>query len=139
MPDRFKFRVWHEPTKIMYEVFDFNENFIRATPDLVVPSIRTLNTKDCVLMQCTGLKDKNGKLIYEGDILKYTSKPTNTQKNNPEYKPFAENYSVVWEDFYTGYNLRSKEKVNCFNLGIMTKDCEVIGNIYENPELLEQL
>lgn len=95
------------------------------------------NIDNTFLMQCTGLKDKNGKLIYEGYILKYTSKPTNTQKNNPEYKPYTENYFVVWEDFYTGYNLRSKEKVNCFNLGIMAKDCEVIGNIYENPELME--
>ena len=137
MIDRFKFR-YNYNNKI-YDVFAID--FFHSTGQIV--SLDRKETLMCKinldnLIRCTGLKDKNGKLIYEGDILKYTSKPTNTQKNNPEYKPFAENYSVVWEDFYTGYNLRSKEKVNCFNLGIMTEDCEVIGNIYETPELLER-
>lgn len=143
MQDRFKFRYVFKKdfggkTGICYKMPIFNldtitdENFNK-----IVKSYIDYDYKLISIEQCTGLKDKNGKLIYEGDILKYTSKPTNTQKNNPEYKPFTENYSVVWEDFYTGYNLRNKEKVNCFNLGIMTKDCEIIGNIYENPELLE--
>lgn len=143
MQDRFKFRSYGKPNSIiegMQNIYTFEETeggYFNVKVDKGWLSF--VKEEDLKIMQCTGLKDKNGKLIYEGDILKYTSKPTNTQKNNPEYKPFAENYSVVWGDFYTGYNLRSKEKVNCFNLGIMTKDCEVIGNIYENPELLEQL
>ncbi len=138
MQDRFKFRFWHKPTQKIMDCYGFNEDFVFGdTLDGVGTEYNPAKFEDCILMQCTGLKDKNEKLIYEGYILKYTSKPTNTQKNNPEYKPYTENYSVVWEDFYTGYNLRSKEKVNCFNLGIMAKDCEVIGNIYENPELLE--
>lgn len=87
MQDRFKFRCWHEPTKTMYEVFDFNENFIKATPDLVILSIRTLNAMDCVLMQCTGLEDKHGKLIYEGDLVR------TTLANNLKVT-----FLVVWND-----------------------------------------
>lgn len=139
MQDRFRYRVFDNDDKKMHDVIflNYENNSVEWYNDK--NKKRAAFIKEVPTVQCTSLKDKNDKLIYEGDILKYTSKPTNTQKNNPEYKPFAENYSVVWEDFYTGYNLRSKEKVNCFNLGIMTKDCEVIGNIYENPELLEQL
>ncbi len=139
MQYRFKFRVFGHSSKKMISILDLN---VRDFYYGIFVDNRLLEHYFgkglYTIMQCTGLKDENGKLIYEGDILKYTSKPTNTQKNNPEYKPYTEKYSVVWEDFYTGYNLRSKEKVNCFNLGIMTKDCEVIGNIYENPELLEK-
>ena len=142
MQDRFKVRVWNTLVK-KFSYFDKPEMQIGTDgfdSGLIFPLSDNSNLymgKYSEPQFCTGLKDKNCKLIYDGDILKYTSKPTNTQKNNPEYKPFTENYSVVWEDFYTGYNLRSKEKVNCFNLGIMTKDCEIIGNIHETPELLK--
>ncbi len=141
MQDRFKVRVWNTLVK-KFSYFDKPEMQIGTDGfdnGLIFPLSENSNLymgKYSEPQFSTGLKDKNGILIFEGDILKYTSKPTNTQKNNPEYKPYNENYSVVWEDFYTGYNLRSKEKVNCFNLGIMTNDCEVIGNIYENPELI---
>lgn len=122
MQDRFKFRCWHEPTKTMYEVFDFNENFIRATPDLVVPSIRTLNAMDCVLMQCTGLKDKNDKLIYEGDIVRDLIIPKIL-------------YIVKW--FNGGFYLGST--VSGSFLKFNDTQQEVIGNIYENSELLNEV
>jgi uncharacterized phage protein (TIGR01671 family) len=70
--------------------------------------------------QCTGLKDKNGKLIYEGDIVR--------DINIPSYF-----YIVVW--FKGGFYLKSTVS-NSF-LMFDTTQQEVIGNIYENPELLE--
>lgn len=145
MQDRFKFKCWHEPTKTMYEVFDFNENFIRATPDLVVSSIRTLNTIDCVLMQCTGLKDKYGKLIYEGDIVNvYVS-------SKKLYR-----YQVKFE--IGGFMLVSNEEIFDFpnkwndnvyplsqlyfeyeNEDYCINQLEVIGNKFQNPELLSEV
>lgn len=140
MEDRFKFKCWHEPTKTMYEVFDFNENFIRATPDLVVSSIRTLNAMDCVLMQCTGLKDKNDKLIYEGDIVQTIF------KNNSKMI-----FSVVWNNTtalfdgkiikregVNGYFMTNKDYLYYLLGNGKDETSEVIGNIYENPELLSE-
>lgn len=132
MKDRFKFRCWHEPTKTMYEVFDFNENFIRATPDLVVPSIRTLNTKDCVLMQCAGLKDVNGKLIYEGDIIKYMY--YNPKRYTKWVVVFDQNtLEFGLKDYRYGGYLRITRH------SILNNKVEIIGNKFQNPELLNEV
>ena len=76
-----------------------------------------------VLMQYTGLKDKNSTEIYEGDIIKWRS------EYNPEHGEHTD--SVVFE---TGFwNLTPW----IFEL-YATVDREVIGNIYQHPELLEE-
>ncbi len=91
----------------------------------------TIFLEDVELMQFIGLKDKNGKEIYEGDIVNYNSKYIKSS-NKEEFNRML----VVFLN--GGYYLESKNKAH-FHFGIVSKegDLEVIGNIYENPELLE--
>ena len=120
MNDRFKFRVFYKDE--MYFVLSLDEQHIVVTPSLVVTSARTLNTKDCILMQCTGLKDKNGKLIYEGDIVKRDSE-------------MLQQYIIKWND--KGFWCADDYALAFANTTIST-EYEVIGNIYENKELLDE-
>lgn len=77
---------------------------------------------DCVVMQFTGLCDKNGKEIYEGDILR-------------QHKKRGESFVVVWSRDDGQWEI---ERSFCLsdNLWRWSKVSEVIGNIYENPELV---
>lgn len=76
--------------------------------------------KEYILMQSTGLKDKNGKLIYEGDILQHPQLP----------------HKVVCEWFQCGFWLNGYQNGAKRNLYETCKFYEIIGNIYENKELL---
>ena len=76
-----------------------------------------------VICQYTGLKDKNGVEIYEGDILK------------DQYEQF---YKVLWDDFKISFQMEqfyTKSRYSIFPTDLL--NMEIIGNIYENPELLE--
>ena len=85
------------------------------------------DSNDWIWMQFTGLHDKNGKEIYEGDVLTFVF-PNNGNKGTAP---------VVWE--YGCWNVTDFKNDagsnNIYNLYPAT-DCEVIGNIYKNPELL---
>ncbi|MFR2887928.1 MAG: YopX family protein [Clostridium butyricum] len=83
---------------------------------------------DVILMQYTGLKDKNGTEIYEGDIVKYTSELEN---GIFEVKYGCCRFYGLWIEA-TFMDITT----DLFYLGC-SNELEVIGNIYKNPELLE--
>lgn len=78
--------------------------------------------------QCTGLKDKNGE-IYEGDIVSFNL------KSDSEGQPNITGY-IEYQTTFSGYRIMSLK--GSFALDYNIKDLEVIGNIYDNSELLEE-
>ena len=77
--------------------------------------------RDVELMQYAWLKDKNKKEIYNGDVVKNKKGETETVswlENTSGFYPFASEIQSIREDF-------------------RSRNCEVIGNKYENPELLD--
>lgn len=120
MTDRFKFRVWSKEDCGYMESNDifrlthsgklvFNNDSLNREPEC--------NPKKYIFEQCTGLKDKDGKLIYEGDIVREIS------KKEPEWEEYIT--EVKWGK--CGFNLYSDEDY----------DFEIIGNIHENKDLLK--
>ena len=80
--------------------------------------------KDFNLMQYTGLKDMRGKEIYEGDVL---------------FESFGERYyKVVFENGSFRAEFEGDFEEHSFDLiDIVAQGCKIVGNIYENPELLK--
>ncbi len=153
MQDRFKFRAhvknkkkWHLDfsNQEVFEVLEigFVKNGIKTVTvyafyDNGDYAIREIDFKDVDLIQCTGLKDKNNKLIYKGDIVKRI-------KVGGSILPEVEYVGVIvrlpYGDFGycvdTEYKNQNKDKI--FKNFIYGEQAEIIGNIYENPELLEE-
>lgn len=87
------------------------------------------NDKDFFLCQYVGIKDNDGKKVYEGDIIRKT-----VEYNQQSYEAL---YEVIYED--TGFYLKLLNSYAVVNAGIIVSFSYgafyVIGNIYENPEL----
>lgn len=127
-----KFRCWDTENKEMLEVqeLDYEDSYNGQ------PMIRTtmysdyFDTEDMILMQYVGLKDKNGKEIYEGDIVKFRF------KDDREEFPDLIGY-IEYQTTFTAFRIMSNQ--GSFKIDITEiKFIEVIGNIYDNPELLEK-
>ena len=116
--NRLKYRVWITPwgsdtSPYMYYIKDLHLG-------AAIGNWERGGYKDAVFQQYTGLKDKNGTLIYEGDILncKYADQEvTEAISYSEDYSSFTHGEQALWRGW----------------IG----EAEIIGNIFENPELIK--
>lgn len=132
MQDRFRFKVYYRPYNKVYNVICLN---CERQKEIIIEyngSTALVEWENCIILQSTGLRDRDGKLIYEDDIIEFTDNVTiNGSKthiakveHNKEFNAYM--YHAECMGWYTvNPNQNKKFKV------------KVIGNIYENLELLE--
>jgi uncharacterized phage protein (TIGR01671 family) len=121
-----KFRVWSVEDNEMHDFNWFLESDYGQS--CIWQFLNRWEVEKYVSMQYTGLKDKNGIEIYEGDVLK-NDNYDKTRKWVVEYRIDSEYVGFVKVCQYD----HDQGKSSTF---MSWKDCEVIGNIYENSELL---
>ena len=122
-----KFRAWDSADKMMYhniqDGIKFDDGSCYSFDKFLRNSVGDPDMEDYhrwSIMQYTGLKDARGAEIYEGDILSFV--PVDSKNFGNPYKPFV----VFWDEKDARFSDWSpRDKV------------EIIGNIYENPELME--
>lgn len=118
-----KFRAWDKEEKVMRDADDTGDG--KALP--LNTLVKSLTTRSFELMQFTGLLDKNGKEIYEGDIV---------MSPNYEYDPSEGDNprllnTVSYRHAFFSYDGSPMDEDEC------SENVEIIGNIYSNPELLK--
>lgn len=143
MQDRFKFR-YNFNNKI-YNVSAIDLSHSKGE----IVSLDGMETLMCKLdlnnlIQCSGLKDKNGKLIYEGDILDLYVSTKKLYRYQVKFeigsfmlvsKDEIFDFRNIWNDNVYPLSQLYFEYQNEEN---SIWECEIIGNIYENPELLDE-
>lgn len=117
---KIKFRAWDKRFKKMLD-FDWIKTFSATFGDFLFNG-----SKNLILMQYTGLEDKNGKEIYEGDIIKIKG-----WKYNCEIVYVCGRYEL---QMIHGKLKRSR---SCWYLADYLFEVKIIGNVYQNPRLLE--
>lgn len=123
-----RFRAWLKEDKEMVDVDEIN--FYNGEFDFIGDAITWMcKADDCILMQSTGLRDKNGKEIFEGDILNIKTDEENVR------------VEVSWDSKHALFVFESKKYNEKEALGELFEDnsypFKIIGNIHTNPELLE--
>jgi len=126
-----KFRAWDKGLKRMIYLSEptvENDDFsgiVFKLRDYFVSAFSSDRIEDLELMQYTGLRDKNGREVYEGDIVRFKDWWDEEMVGEVRYSEKDMAFTIV-NDFWDGFPI------------MYADDLEVIGNIYENPELLKE-
>lgn len=129
-----KFRAWDNENNQMLDVQEINFEDCFYGGEMQIKTTMYNDYFDCremPLMQFTGLYDKNGKEIYEGDIVRIPN----------YYELYGTNAGEAYEVYFAYGGFRLKPKYNSKARGYWLEDdneIEIIGNIYENKELLNE-
>lgn len=123
-----RFRAWLKEDKEMVDVEEIN--FYNGEFDFIGDAITWMcKSNDCILMQSTGLRDKNGKEIFEGDILNIETDEENVR------------VEVSWDSKHALFVFESKKYNEKEALGELFEDnsypFKIIGNIHTNPKPAE--
>lgn len=123
-----KIRAWWEKGKRMLDIaaIDYLEKEVKSHANVMY------RFDDIELMQSTGLKDKYGKEVFEGDIINYKYGRHTSTQFVVKYDEFQATFVVVDNHNDLVYTFRELADY------IQLNSLEVIGNIYENKELLEE-
>lgn len=137
MQDRFKFRVWLNKLNR----YSKNTDNLLLSEDGNVCEFDTVgcySEKDVVIQQCTGMKATKGQLLYEGDIVRFFS--CSIIDAMSERHPMEERIGqIVWNEEEMKFDVMVGGKaIPSLCKKIDDNNFELIGNIYENPELLEE-
>ena len=121
MNDRFKFRVWDNIEKVYLQGAEWLEVFWNSngTMSLEQSTFSIDSETDVIIEQCTGLKDKNGKLCFEHDRLL------------GNFVWGCESGIVQWSDKYGEWQLHTDCADHSLGSDIQIKYYEIIGNIHE--------
>lgn len=132
MTRQIKFRAWDEENEKFFYTDDGHGfefclspiagNYVTKLTD------ETLLDSDISWQQFTGIRDKNGKDIYEGDIVK--------DKDDEAFNSKGLIYQIKWNNLYASFGLFHQDSCKYSDL-ILVSEMGIIGNIYENPELLK--
>ncbi len=116
--DRFKFRAWNKKERIMHYKAEQTYDTFTGSPRIWKQFFSdVLDDENYIVEQCTGLKDKTGNLIFEGDIIKIGSYNAPVVWINGWFLMFGDVLEEVWHFQFFNY--------------------AIVGNIHENPELLK--
>ena len=118
-----KFMAWHKEKNILREVFEisFSGGYVILAGFGSFGEIEA-PIRDVELMQYTGLKDKNGVEIYDGYIPRFSNGSLG---------------EVIWSNLRAGFDVAFSNAMPEELDNNLASDCVVVGNIYENPEILK--
>ena len=142
MNDRFKFR---GITKGKVNEFVYGSLLWYAgEPQIWDKDGKNYIVKPKTVQQCTGLKDNNGKLIYEGDVVKINTHYNNLVWDDYEYDCESEKgyslFKIIYDDDMARFGAERikyvKWETHHYSLNYVPHNHKVIGNIYENSDLL---